>query len=150
MRRARIKGLISHGCHLPRKGLNSRNGRHLRGLGQPVFDFLFHHNLWPCLTASLAFLLLVGYSSIPRSNTRGSLFQNHCIPKCPHASPFISILYGFSCLLSHSFQHSTNPLHPLTLSFALFHPSSLFCHQPPIYMSFMTPPLNNTYPLHAN
>lgn len=73
MRRARIKGLISHGCHLPKKGLNSCNGRHLRALGQPVFDFLFHHNLWPCFTASLALLLLVGFSSIPRSNTRGSL-----------------------------------------------------------------------------
>lgn len=132
MRRARIKGLVSHGCHLQKKGLSGCNGRRLRALGQPVVHFLLDRILWTCFTRCLCdFLLLVGYSSIPRSNATGSLSPFPSVPMHLLSSP---ILYLFPRLLSHLFQHSSPP-HPLTLLFALFHPSSFFCHQPPICMS---------------
>lgn len=62
-------------------------------------------------------------------------FFSRSIPKCPHASAFISYPISLPMPFIPLVSASHPPPHPLTLSFALFHPSSFFCHQPPIYMS---------------
>lgn len=76
------------------------------------------------LSASVALLFLVGYSLIPRSNTRGSLsFTPAPFPSVPMHLLSSPSLYLFPCLLSQSFQHSTSP-----------HPISLICSFPSIFL----------------
>lgn len=128
-----MRRLISHGRHLQKEG----NGEASEGTGStraPLSGPPSPVDLPPSLV-SLAPLLLEG-------QTQGQPPEATSLPQLLHSQVSLCVCFHLlSSISSQAFhppspRHSPTPPHtPPTLSFALFHPSSFFCHQPPISMS---------------